>query len=51
MRLSVRYLINTKSTHNLVHVSIYNTKPARNPQNYQQRVNFGRRVCEYHCHP
>lgn len=33
MRVSVRYLVNTKPTDNLIQVLIYNTKHARNLQN------------------
>ena len=38
MLVSVEYLTYTKFTHNLMQVSIYNTKFARNPQNYFQQV-------------
>ena len=44
MRVFVGYLTNAKPTHNLVQVSIYNTKPARNSQNYPQQVDFGEQV-------
>lgn len=41
MWVSIEYLTNIKSIHNLVRVSFYNSKSSRNPQNYTQLVGLG----------